>query len=291
VYRFLLKPRWILSHLFVLACVVAFVNLGFWQLRRLDERRAYNSDVKAAEALPPAPLDDVLPAGAGATADDVDTVQYRAVTVSGTYRPDQQVLVRNRSYDGSPGYWVLTPLVRDDGTAVVVNRGWVPYSYSVDGPWTDFDPPTGTVSVAGMLRTPQVRASGGLVSSPKDPDTGVLRALSRVDVGRLQQQVGEPLVPAYVDLRTQDPAQDGTLPVPVPEPELSEGPHFGYAMQWFSFAILTCIVYPLLLRRHARRRLMGDPDEGSEIVELTADGRGGPPETGGGEPVGAAPPP
>ena len=49
MYRFLLRPLWILSHLFVLACVVAFVSLGLWQLRRLDERKAYNAQVRAAQ--------------------------------------------------------------------------------------------------------------------------------------------------------------------------------------------------------------------------------------------------
>ena len=87
-------------------------------------------------------------------------------------------------------------------------------------------------------------------------------------MARLQQQVDEPLVPLYVNLETQSPAQSaaagptGTpLPVPIPRPELDEGPHLSYALQWFSFALLTVIVYPLLLRRVARRRLQGDPDD------------------------------
>ena len=53
-YSFLWKPRWILSHLFILALVVTFVNLGFWQLRRLDERRTYNALVESRQDLPAA---------------------------------------------------------------------------------------------------------------------------------------------------------------------------------------------------------------------------------------------
>jgi len=270
VYRFLLKPLWILSHIFVLACVVVFVNLGMWQLRRLDERKTHNVEVKAAEALPPALVDDVLPDGPDSTAEQVDAVVYRSVQVTGTYAVDQQVLVQNRSNGGAPGYWVLTPLVQADGTAVVINRGWIPFSYTEDGPWTDFDPPAGTVSVLGMLRAPQVRSTSGLVTGPKDASDGVLRSLARVDVPRLQQQVDERLLPIYVDLQAQQPAQAGPIPEPLPPPELSEGPHLNYAGQWFIFALLTIIVYPLLLRRVARRRLEGDPDEHSEIVELDA---------------------
>jgi surfeit locus 1 family protein len=265
VYRFLLKPRWILSHLFVLFCVVLFINLGFWQLRRLHERKALNAEVAAAEAEPTAPLDQLLPDGPASTAEQVDDVQYRSVVITGTYAVDQQVLVTNRSNGGAPGFWVLTPLVRADGTAVVVNRGWIPFSYTAEGPWTDFDPPTGQVQVLGMVRAPQARSTSGLVAGPKDADQGVLRSLARVDVERLQQQVDEKLVPAYVDLVQQQPAQTGQLPEPVPAPELDEGPHLNYAGQWFIFATLTIIVYPLLLRRVARRRQQGEPGESDEV--------------------------
>jgi len=270
VYRFLLKPGWILSHIFVLACVVAFVNLGLWQLRRLDERKHDNAQIRAAEALAPTSIGGLLPDGADSSADEVDAVVYRTVDVTGTYSVDQQVLVQNRTNGGAPGYWVLTPLVQADGTAVVVNRGWIPFSYTVDGPWTDFDPPTGTVTVRGMIQIPQVRPTSGLITGPRDAADGVLRSLARVDVPRLQQQVDEPLLPVYVNLQAQQPAQAGPLPEPVPLPELSEGPHLNYAGQWFIFALLTIIVYPLLLRRHARRRVEGDPDEHSEIVDLAA---------------------
>jgi surfeit locus 1 family protein len=269
VYRFLLKPRWILTLLFGVACVVAFTFLGFWQLARLDERKAQNAEIEAAQAQPQVQLSELLPAGAAATADEVDAVRYRAVVVSGTYRVDQQVLVTNRTNGGAPGYWVLTPLVQDDGTAVVVNRGWIPFSYTEDGSWTDFDPPAGPVSVLGMVRAPQERSTG-LVSGPEDAQEGVLRSLARVDVGRLQQQVDEPLLPLYVDLRLQEPAQPGSLPEPLPAPELDEGPHLSYAGQWFIFAVLTLIFLPLFIRWTARRRLAPAPEEDSDVVDLSA---------------------
>ncbi len=87
--------------------------------------------------------------------------------------------------------------------------------------------------------------STGLIGGPKDADVGRLSTLSRVDIGRLQQQVDEPLYPMSVDLTSQDPAQVGLLPVAVPPPVLDEGPHLNYAGQWFIFATLTVIVYPL----------------------------------------------
>ena len=278
MYRFLLKPRWILSHIFVLVVVVVMINLGFWQLSRLDERKAANSIVTNAMKQPAEPLSTVLPAGTASTTEQVKVVDYQPVYVTGTYRSDEQVLVNNRTNNGAPGYWVVTPLVLSDGTAVAINRGWIPFSYTADGSWEEFAPPKGTVTVQGLLRQSQVRETNGLVSSPKDSEVGTLRALARLDVGRLAQQIDERLIPGYISLRVQDPAQ-GELPVPVPLPELSQGPHLGYALQWFAFALLTIIVYPLLLRRYARRKkmdghdaeIMDAPDGGSDASVIEGD--------------------
>lgn len=278
MYRFLLKPRWILSHIFVLVVVVIMINLGFWQLARLDERKAANSIVTNAMEQTAEPLSTVLPSGTASTTEQVKVVDYQPVYVTGTYRPDEQVLVNNRTNNGAPGYWVVTPLVMSDGTAVAINRGWIPFSFTADGSWEEFAPPKGTVTVQGLLRQSQVRETNGLVSSPKDSEVGTLRALARLDVGRLAQQIDERLIPGYISLRVQDPAQGG-LPVPVPLPELSQGPHLGYALQWFAFALLTIIVYPLLLRRYARRKKMdGDdaeimdaPDGGSDASVIEGD--------------------
>ncbi|MEI7623937.1 MAG: SURF1 family protein, partial [Actinomycetes bacterium] len=210
--------------------------------------------------------------------EQVKVVDYQPVYVTGTYRSDEQVLVNNRTNNGAPGYWVVTPLVLSDGTAVAINRGWIPFSYTADGSWEEFAPPKGTVTVQGLLRQSQVRETNGLVSSPKDSEVGTLRALARLDVGRLAQQIDERLIPGYISLRVQDPAQ-GELPVPVPLPELSQGPHLGYALQWFAFALLTIIVYPLLLRRYARRKkmdghdaeIMDAPDGGSDASVIEGD--------------------
>jgi surfeit locus 1 family protein len=266
VYRFLLKPRWILSHLFVFVVVAIMISLGFWQLGRLDERKSANAIITSAMDRQPEPLSTVLPAGASSTSEQVKAAEYQPVYVSGVYRADEQVLVNNRTNNGSPGYWVVTPLVLADGTAVAINRGWIPFSYTEDGSWDDFAPPKGTVVVQGLLRQSQVRETNGLVSSPKDPEAGTLRTLARLDVGRLAQQIDERLIPGYISLGAQDPPQVD-LPVPVPLPELSQGPHLGYAMQWFAFSLLTIIVYPLLLRRYARRRQMDGED--AEILDAS----------------------
>src|SRR5688572_22383598 len=116
MYRFALSPRWLLGHVLVAALVVFTASLGFWQLRRLDERRDLNALVRERSAEPVTPVEDVLAAGE-------DTAEWRRVEVSGRYDHGGEVLVRNRVHDGTAGYHVLTPVVADDGPAVVVNRG------------------------------------------------------------------------------------------------------------------------------------------------------------------------
>jgi len=249
-YRWAWRPGWILSHLFVLACVVAFVNLGFWQLRRLDERRTANALIEQREAIPPVPVAEVLPPDADPA--QVSQAIYRQVTAVGTYDAADQVLIRNRTNSGSPGFRVVTPLVLADGKALAIDRGWIPIQYG-DGDQANpalYAPPTGPVTVSGVVRETQRQEGLGVT----DPPDGRLATLSRIDVPRLGQQTTTPLLPAYVELTAQQPAQPDASPTPVEPPALDDGPHLGYAGQWFIFAALTVVVYPLLLRRNARNK-------------------------------------
>jgi surfeit locus 1 family protein len=264
-YRFTLRPWWILSHIFVVVVVVAFVNLGFWQLRRLDEKRDRNQVVTSRTAEPVAPVDDVLSVEDAYA--DADGVAFRRVTATGTYDPDQQVLVRGRSRDGAPGSWVLTPLVRDDGTAVVVNRGWIANSGQLDRVPDSVEVPSGEVSITGLLLPTEERAGYG----PRDPADGTLANLARADIARMQQQMDERLVPAYVQLLEQQPEPGNGAPRLIPAPAVDEGPHLSYAVQWFFFASIGLIGYPIILRRVARDR---EEDEEARLEGGSGDDEG-----------------
>src|SRR5687768_7354079 len=150
---------------------------GFWQLSRLQERKDRNALVRARQDEPVAPIDEIVSA-----ADPTDVggdVRFREASATGVYDEDAEVLVRNRSFDGAPGSWVLTPLVLDDGTALVVNRGWVPVT-GEQALSPVAAPPGGEVEVQGLLEQTQARGSFG----PTDPDDEVLDTLSRVDLDR-----------------------------------------------------------------------------------------------------------
>lgn len=252
--------------------VVVMVNLGFWQLRRLDEKRDLNARVDARQAQPVEPVAEIVDPGAAVDDPEVVRAEHRTASARGTYLPDSVVVV-NRSYNGAAGGWVLTPLDLGDGTAVVVNRGFIGFDRS--GDLVAPDPPRGTVEVTGLVRLTQRRGSIG----PTDPAEGVLSQLARADLERYQRQVEVDLLPVYLQLVTSDPAEvtagDGPVLVPLDPPEPGEGPHLGYALQWFTFSTIAVVGYPLILRRvaqqEARERRRAEAAGGPGDADRTPD--------------------
>ncbi len=239
--------RRLLLNIAVLLAVAAMVTAGFWQLHRLSERRDRNSVVASRGEMLIAEVQEL--AGADDSHDRGGEIEFRPVRATGVYLTADQVLIRNRTYQGSAGYWVLTPLRLDSGGAVAVNRGWIPHGVGTGASPADFAPPGGEVEVIGMLRA-TVTAAG---LQQADPSGGVLAEMARPDLARLAQQLDADLLPVYVQLQTQSPPA-GDLPIPVPPPDLGEGSHLAYAVQWFVFATIAAIGYPLILRRNKSRR-------------------------------------
>jgi surfeit locus 1 family protein len=247
-YRFALRPRWILSHLFVLLLVLTMVNLGFWQLRRLDERKDFNHAVRTNAAAEAVPVTTLLPTNA--TSADVRDAEWRRVTVSGTYRADADVLVANRVLEGQPGYWIVTPITTADSGVIAVVRGFVTRALVASGGLAPTAPPGGTVTVTGFVQRPR---HGGRFAS--DREAG-LAQISTVDVDALAARWGSALAPYWLQLTEQAPAVADEVLQPVPRPTLDNGPHLSYAIQWFTFSMIAVIGYPLILRRNARARAL-----------------------------------
>jgi cytochrome oxidase assembly protein ShyY1 len=246
VYRFLLRPAWIVSHVLVLLLIFVLFNLGLWQLRRLDEKQAANELIEerteVVRGADPSFERYVAPSDPVEVGDDL--LWYRQ-SVTGTYLADEQVLLRSRSLDGRPGFWVLTPLERSNGSVVVVNRGWVPFQSETDGSDLDIPVVSGEVTVDGYLQAS--------VEGPK-PAEGENTTIAHVDLDWFDERLDADVFPVYLQLRSQDPEPTGDLPVVLPSPELSEGPHFGYAMQWFIFMTIAIVGYPIVLYKVAHGR-------------------------------------
>lgn len=258
-----------LSHLGVVALIVAMIVAGVWQIDRHQTRGDRNDTIRARVA------EDAVPLGAVATIDsDADIgerEQFRRVSVQGVYQFNDEVLVRNRTFDGAPGFWVLTPLLQDDGTAAIVNRGWIPLAFGDDSVRAETAPPTGAVHVVGSLQP--ARKAEGLQQA--DPATGQLTSLARPDVLRLAQQLDYPVVPLVVRLEATPTAEVAEFPTPLPLPALDAGPHASYAAQWFIFTTIAVVGYPLVLRRVRRGEAGSLPDDLPEPLRNEANDRQG----------------
>jgi cytochrome oxidase assembly protein ShyY1 len=241
MYRFLLRPKWIGFHLLVLAAIVAMINLGFWQLRRLDQRQAFNATIEQRYDEPPVPLDDLL---STVTGDEYSQLEWYPVSASGTYLSDEQFREVNRSQGGRAGDNIVTPMRLADGRVLIVNRGFVPLTF--DAP----PAPSGTVEIIGRLRVSQEKRLGQL----GDAAEGDLDLVQRIDIPRLTPQLPGDVVPMYVDLQVSDPAEQPGLPDPVAAPELGEGNHLSYAVQWFIFTIAVGVGWVLAVKRSVRTR-------------------------------------
>jgi surfeit locus 1 family protein len=250
-WSFARRPAWLASHLFAAVVIVLCVLLGLWQLDRLDQRQRVNDLIRDRSTRPASTVDRALLEGGP------DELNYVAVRDTGTYVPDEQVVIRSRSQGEAAGSWVVTPLRTSAGTTVLVNRGFVP---DVQAAPEEVPVPAGPVEVTGWLRRSERRGPLG----PRDPAEGRLAAFARIDVARLDAQIPGELAPVWLQLATEAPPPGPGSPDPVPLLDLGEGPHLSYAIQWFTFATLGVIVYGLLLRRRSRELPGGQGPDGDD---------------------------
>lgn len=234
-----MTARSILAIVISLVFAALFARLGFWQLDRLSQRRAFNALVASRVDSLPVPLAG-LPA-------DTGLARFRRVRVEGRYDWEHQIVLTARSRNGSPGVYLLTPLMPSGSdTALLVYRGWVysPDALRVDlARWREPD----TTSFQGFVlpyptaareRSPSVR--------------GHPRALRWLDPASVRSLVPYPLAP-YTVVVLGDGGDEAGRPARLEVPPLDEGPHGSYAFQWFSFAAIAVVGGGLLVR-HERRR-------------------------------------
>ncbi len=239
----MVSRRWILATFLVVAGMALTIRLGIWQLDRLEQRRAFNARVQAQLDQP------VLELSSATMSADLLSMEYRSVTVLGEYDFSQQVGLRNQVWDNEPGVRLLTPL-RIAGTDqfVLVDRGWVPGIYPSDQEWRMYDEP-GIVRVNGMIRASQSQPDFGRRTDPiPAPGDESLRLWYFANVDAIGAQISGSFLPVYVQM-APNPDQTRLPHSSLPELELIEGPHLGYALQWFSFAALLGLGFPYFVRK------------------------------------------
>lgn len=209
---------------FVAVLGTVFVNLGQWQLQRLAQRQQRNVDTVANERNPVVGYEDVF------TRPILERDQWQRVEARGTFDAERQFVLRYRSNGDGSGYELVTPLRTASGT-VLVDRGFVPLGKgepipsAADAP----APPSGEVTVMGHVRRDEQGRRSAV--TPVDSQMRLINSTA------IAATLPYPVVNGYIGLLTVDPPQTGDLQ-PVKLPEISDGPHFWYAVQWFMFTAL-----------------------------------------------------
>ena len=224
----------------LLAALVAifFVRLGLWQLDRRAQRLAYNATVEQRLDAPPLQL-----TGPPAHPEDL---AFRYATVSGSFDYDREIVLQNRSRRGQAGVHVLTPLrITGSDTAVLVDRGWLPDEASSPTARRAYRGPAVT-QVRGLVQRPPQRAAP---PAPPRQDGKRLDAWFMIDIPNMQQQMPYQLLPFYLKQSPEQGAPE--LPWRSETIMLDEGPHLGYAFQWFTFAIVGVAGYIVVGGRRA----------------------------------------
>lgn len=212
------------------------VRLGVWQTSRLSQRRTHNATLLSRLSAPIV--------STGTLGADTAAGHFRRTSVSGVFLHDRELAWGPRMNDGSPGVHLLTPMRTSDGDLVVVDRGWV---YSPDARTVDFTRwrEGDSSSVTGYLETWSQPCAGPAAGCA---DSGA-RALRRLDQATVERLVGARVAP-FLLMQTSDSAyKPDSVPVRATIPILDEGPHRGYAFQWFGFAIVSLVGGVALARR------------------------------------------
>ncbi|QSR31443.1 hypothetical protein CFI00_13215 [Nocardioides sp. S5] len=221
--RFLVSRRWVAFALVVVFLGWVAWRLGEWQFDRLEERQDRNATIERNEEAGADPILEVMAPGRDVTRD----TEWRIVEATGTYAVEDTVIVRYRTREGAAGVDVVVPLELPDGSSVLVDRGWFGTdnrgATSEDVP----EPPAGEVTITGFVR----QDAEGDSTQVSDQST---RA---VNSGEIAQALDREVLGGWIDLRTESP-EAATPLAPVEMPELNEGPHFFYGLQWWFFGAL-----------------------------------------------------
>lgn len=249
----LLTRRWVGYLVAVVVFALACVSLGLWQFARLDEARLQMSRIATNYDARPVPIENLLPADGSFEPGDT----WTPVLASGTYDTQRQLLVRSRPHDGQVGFEVLTPLRLDDGRVFIVDRGWIPSAQTTADASDIPNPPSGRVEVVARLKPSEPPLAG------REASKGTV---ATIELALIDDILGGTVITgAYGLLASEVPPVD-VMPIASVRPELDEGPHLSYALQWILFAIMGFVGLGLAIRNERRIRLGLKPSDNSSVV-------------------------
>lgn len=235
--------RWWLFTLIILVAVAVCIRAAFWQMDRREQKRAINLQLVERWQLPPFDLNqEPLPT-------DLETLAYRRVQATGVFDYEHQITRKgvSRDIDGAPGAYLVTPLVFDDGRAVLVARGWIPSGQDAPEDWPQFNEPT-HAPVLGLIQKSETLPTAAQPTGPQ-------AEWFRVDVEAIEAQLPYELLPAYLLMLSEPGRPIDALPYRFEEPPLEdEMMHLNYTIQWFAFALIAAGGYVIFVVQQERRR-------------------------------------
>jgi surfeit locus 1 family protein len=240
----------------LLAVLVAAVcvRLGFWQLSRLHEKQDLNARLRAALAAPPG---DLASADA-ALARGADALRFGRYRVAGRFDETRQFLLMGRVHDGEPGVEVVTPLVPNGGgTAVLVDRGWIPSFDAATAKPEQFPAPG--LQELTALAEPLLRGRAAGRAAPWrriEIDSLEVWSVVHLDADSVAARLPYPVRPYVLRAlpeRAGQPAPGQVEPAGGPARSdvkfYDETVHMSYAGQWFAFAAIALVGSFLLARK------------------------------------------
>ena len=238
--------RWTVYVSVAIVFAIACAFLSNWQFTRNAERGEQLTLIAANYDAKPVPLADVIAPGAELAPSD----EWRPVTLTGTYLLDEQLLARNRVHGGTAAFEVLVPFRLDDGTVLLVDRGWEPPGESQPDPDAVPAPPEGEVTVVVRLRPGEP-----LPRSGKSAPTGQVPTIHLATIaGLIGPTDGSKLeLSAYGMMVSESPAP-ATQPTAVESPSEDPGPYLSYAVQWILFAVMGFVFIFYVIRTERTRR-------------------------------------
>ena len=230
MFKNLIRPRWIALTVVLLFFIFLFFRLSNWQFDRYDQRILRNETTTAALSSAPKNIDSISQIS--------DMQQWERVELNGTYLNDYSKLVRKQYLGNSLGFWILTPFEIGNGDIFLINRGWIPIGTSAAKNQDIPLAPAGKINLEGYLQP-----FNKSISQPKDLP---LNQVNTIDYKYFDFNISNDF---YLQLSKSSPMDNQVAVIPLPE--LSNGPHLSYAIQWILFALLLPIGWYVLLKNES----------------------------------------